>query len=96
MAEKELICPNCGPGTKTHAGAGDKIVCEQCGGSFVFVAGEAKLKQMGELDQIKTTLADHEAAIKGLQGQPPVPPRPDDPEDGEDEELSEDEDDEDL
>jgi hypothetical protein len=74
----------------------DKIVCEQCGGSFVFVAGEAKLKQVGELDQIKTTLADHEAAIKGLQGQPPVPPRPDDPEDGEDEELSEDEDDEDL
>ena len=54
----ELVCPSCGPGTKCHAGEGGKTICEACGGSFSFVAGEAKLKDVGELDKIKADVED--------------------------------------
>ena len=64
MADQEYKCPNCGPGTKTHAS--DKgHVCETCGGTFTYVAGEAKLAAVGEVDQLK-------ADVKELQQRLPA------------------------
>ncbi|MCU0916907.1 MAG: hypothetical protein MUC88_20455 [Planctomycetes bacterium] len=51
------VCPNCGPGTKTHASE-KGTVCEQCGGTFTYVAGEAKLHQIGELDQLRADVEE--------------------------------------
>lgn len=53
MAEKELICPNCGPGTKCHAKDGGGLVCEACGGTFTWTAGEPTLTDVGELERLK-------------------------------------------
>lgn len=92
--QKELICPNCGPGTKTHAGQGDKVICETCGGTFIFVAGEAKLKDFGELDKIK---ADVEELKKRLPASSPAaPPAAEPDKDPESEDDPEDDNDEDL
>ncbi len=49
----ELQCPSCGPAGKVHAKADGGLACEVCGGTFVFQAGEAKLKDVGELDRVK-------------------------------------------
>lgn len=57
MVDQELKCPNCGPGTKTHKSE-KGIVCEQCGGTFTFIAGEAKLKEIGELDKVKADVEE--------------------------------------
>jgi uncharacterized Zn finger protein (UPF0148 family) len=64
MSEKELSCPSCGPGTKTHAGEDGKIICENCGGTFVFETGEAKLKDVGQLERLRQDVEDLKAQVK--------------------------------
>jgi hypothetical protein len=58
MDEKEVKCPNCG--TPTHAKPGEPIVCATCGGTFTFTAGETKLADVGEFDQLKKKVGDLE------------------------------------
>lgn len=55
--EKEFSCPNCGPGTKVHQSE-KGTVCETCGGTFTYVAGEAKLQDIGELDKVKADVEE--------------------------------------
>ncbi len=92
--EKAWMCPNCGPGTKTHTTAKGHV-CETCGGTFTFVAGEAKLQEIGELDKVK---ADVEELKQRLPASVPAaiptaeeindgqPPEPDDVEEEDDDE----------
>jgi hypothetical protein len=78
MAEKELQCPNCGPGTKTHQSE-QGTVCEQCGGTFTFAAGEAKVKEVGRLDQLEADLQEIKERLPAST--PAAQPEPDpDPE----------------
>ena len=67
MAGKELICPNCGPGTKCHDKEGGGLVCETCGGTFRYEAGEAKLQDVGELDRLKESTAKNAAEIEAIK-----------------------------
>lgn len=96
---EDLKCPNCG-GATIDGGAG-KRVCGTCGGSFTFVAGEAKLTSVGELEKIKGSVEKHERQIEEIRKQlpGPTPAEPlftsteeqgeweEDQEDGDDEEL---------
>ena len=70
MAEKELICPNCGPGTKCHAKEGGGLVCETCGGTFRYEAGEAKLKDIGELERLTRDVEDLKDKLAGTPEAP--------------------------
>jgi hypothetical protein len=81
--QKGKICPNCGPGFKTHDTA-QGIVCENCGGTFTFTAGEAKLAGTGRIDRIEKDLdelksrvaGDHAAGVAGVAGKPPADDEP--------------------
>lgn len=92
MDEKAVWCPNCG--THLKGKPDEKIVCDTCGGSFTFVAGEAKLTGVGEFDQLKTKVGELEAGQAELRqqlgqpAQPPADPQQEPPvtEDDEDEE----------
>jgi uncharacterized Zn finger protein (UPF0148 family) len=91
--ETELKCPNCG--TPAHAAeAGKKIVCASCGGTFEYVAGEARLQDVGQLDKLQ---ADIEELKQRLPASTPAadPPAADERDLNEDPEI-EDDDDEDL
>lgn len=85
------VCPNCGPGTKTHGGEKGTI-CEQCGGTFTYVAGEPKLAAVGELDRVKADVEELKKRLPaaGLAALPSA--GPDDPEDGEEEDDDDDQD----
>jgi ribosomal protein S27AE len=94
---KQWTCPNCGPGTVTHE-TEKGIVCEKCGGTFVFTAGEAKLTDVGKLDRLEADVADLK---KRLSASSPAALPPEDAEndgtgDPEDECGAQDEDEEDL
>jgi uncharacterized Zn finger protein (UPF0148 family) len=52
----ELKCPNCG--TVGIPGAGGKVTCATCGGTFSFVAGEAKLTDVGQLDKLQADVEE--------------------------------------
>lgn len=84
MPTTELTCPNCGPGTKAHA-TEKGHVCETCGGTFTFIAGEPKLAAVGELDKVK---ADVEELKRRLPASSPAAePVLDAPDDDEEEDL---------
>jgi len=51
MAEK-MRCPNCGAGV--IADKDGRLVCPECGGSFAWQNGKAKLTDVAEFDKIKT------------------------------------------
>jgi uncharacterized Zn finger protein (UPF0148 family) len=88
----DLKCPNCG--TPAAGEAGSKIVCATCGGTFEFVAGEARLTGVGEVDKLKETVTQHDADIaeikQRLPGSTPAAdpdePAAVDPDDDDDEE----------
>jgi uncharacterized Zn finger protein (UPF0148 family) len=90
-------CPNCGavgvPGT------GDRFTCTTCGGTFTFVAGEAKLTAVGEIDRIKETVAQQgnelEELKKRLPAASPGQQPPEDPSDNPDAPFDDDDDDDD-
>lgn len=65
----DLKCPNCGT---VAAGSEGKIVCATCGGTFEFVAGEAKLKDIGEVDRIKKTVERHDADLAEIKQRLPA------------------------
>jgi uncharacterized Zn finger protein (UPF0148 family) len=94
----ELKCPNCG--TPAAIGKeGVKIVCSQCGGTFEYSAGEAKLTAVGEIDKIRTDVEELKQRLPASvpAAQPPEDPSatPDSPFD-DDEDLTEDDDEDDL
>lgn len=101
----ELQCPNCGAAGKVHAKGDGDLVCETCGGSFSWKAGEPKLKDVGELDKLKADVdeirAENEKIRAGLARTGRLAPTedpdrempdqdPDEPVDGELEEEDED------
>jgi len=95
--EKVWVCPNCGPGTQTHTSEKGHV-CEKCGGTFTFIAGEAKLAAVGEIDQLK---ADVEEIKQRLPASVPAAVPPEDPENDQTEDPEaecgvEDEDEEDV
>ena len=67
MATEQLKCPNCG--VAGHAKADGSVVCPQCGGTFTFKAGEAKLADVGEFDRTKAKVAEHDADLKAIKEQ---------------------------
>jgi len=84
----DLKCPGCG--AKSVAGQDGRRICPECGGSFEFVAGEAKLAGVAEFDQLKKTVDDQAAEISALKEQlgqaepaaePPTEPETDDEDD---------------
>jgi len=91
MAEKELICPSCGPGTKCHGKEGGGLVCETCGGTFRYEAGEAKLQDVGELERLTQDVEDLKAKVGEQQ-----PPAVESPADTAERDPDEEDDDEDL
>lgn len=89
-------CPNCG--SVGVAGTDDSFACPSCGGSFTFTAGEAKLKAVGELDELRDKVKAHDADLAELKKTLPASSPAADPEiseDPADEDLDED-DEEDL
>jgi len=91
----ELKCPNCA--TPAASGSEGKIVCATCGGTFEFHAGEAKLKSIGEIDQIKADVEELKQRLPASSpAQPPEEPSdtPDSPFD-DDPDIGDDEEDED-
>ena len=64
--QKELHCPNCGLAAIPKEN-GAKIVCGTCGGTFTYVAGEAKLQDVGELDRLKSEVDQLKAGQEELQ-----------------------------
>mgnify|MGYP001159233646 CR=1 FL=1 len=54
------------------AGANDTYACPSCGGSFTFATGEAKLKDVGELDKLKEKLDRHDADLDELKKRLPA------------------------
>jgi hypothetical protein len=62
----DLQCPSCGPAGKIHPKQDGSMACEVCGGTFVFQAGEAKLKDIGELDRLKTDVEDIKGSVSRL------------------------------
>lgn len=89
----ELKCPNCG--TAATGEPGVKIVCTRCGGTFEFVAGEAKLKGVGEVDRLKETVEQHDVDLREIKERLPASASAaDPPEDELDVATDEDEDDE--
>ncbi len=71
----ELKCPNCGGPTRRD---GDVWHCiGECGGSFKFRAGEAKLVGVGEFAKLRETTAALEREVKELRealGRKPAEP----------------------
>lgn len=53
----ELKCPNCGTAA-AGAKAGTRIVCVTCGGTFEYIADEAKLKDIGVIDQLQADMEE--------------------------------------
>jgi uncharacterized Zn finger protein (UPF0148 family) len=87
----ELKCPNCG--TPAAGKEGVKIVCAQCGGTFEYTAGEAKLTAVGEIDKIRTDVEELKQRLPASTpaAEPAVDPNPD----LEDPDIDDDEEDED-
>jgi len=85
----ELKCPNCG--TPAIPKDGGDCVCATCGGTFTFKAGEARLKNVGELDKLQ---ADVDELKQRLPASTPAQDEPPAEELGDEEQ--EDDDDEDL
>jgi transcription elongation factor Elf1 len=48
----DLKCPNCGSAGVAGKQTGE-LVCSQCGGTFTFKEGEARLAGLDEYDQLK-------------------------------------------
>ncbi len=65
MAKTELKCPNCG--SPALAKEGGKYVCTniECGATFTFQEGEARLTAVGEYEALRKDV-DH---IKSRQGE---------------------------
>jgi len=63
----DLKCPCCG--TPGVPGEGGKVVCSQCGGTYTFIAGEAKLTGVAEFDQLKKTVESQAAELDALKKQ---------------------------
>jgi hypothetical protein len=74
MSKKELSCPSCGPGTKCHAGESGKVICENCGGTFEYEAGEAKLKDVGQLERVTKDVDDLKEQVRALRKAPTTDP----------------------
>lgn len=88
-------CPNCGGPTSKN---GDRYVCTgECGGSFEFKAGEAKVTNVGEIDALKADVEELKKRLPASQPshEPPENPQPAPKTKAEPDEDS-DEDDEDL
>jgi ribosomal protein S27AE len=91
---KDLTCPNCGAAA---VGKQDgSCVCPECGGTFTFQEGEARLAGVGEYDQLKGDVDQLKAGqeeLRQLVG-PPIPlpaDLADDADDIEDVEVEDDE-----
>ena len=64
--QKELHCPNCGLAAIPKEN-GAKIVCGTCGGTFTYIAGEAKLQDVGALDRLISDVDQLKAGQTELQ-----------------------------
>jgi uncharacterized Zn finger protein (UPF0148 family) len=89
--ETELKCPNCG--TAAIPRENGDCVCATCGGTFTFKAGEARLKNAGELDKLQ---ADVDELKQRLPASTPAANDPPAGEPNEEEVDAEDEDEDDL
>jgi uncharacterized Zn finger protein (UPF0148 family) len=76
--QKELKCPNCGLAAIPKEN-GAKIVCGTCGGTFTYIAGEAKLQDVGELDRLKSDVDQLKAGQEELQKTLGTATNPNDP-----------------
>lgn len=68
---QELKCPNCGAGAVAKEGGGLVCTNRECGGSFTFQEGEARLKGVGEYEKLQgkvDKLEAHQAEIDELLG----------------------------
>ena len=87
-------CPNCG--AVGVAGKDDSFACPTCGGSFTFKTGEPKLTAVGELDELRSKVAAHDADLaelkKTLPASKPAEPSADPDEDEGEEDEDEEED----
>lgn len=97
---KELKCPNCGAAAVQKQDGCCVCTNKECGGTFTFKEGEARLAGVGEYEQLKGKVEQieaHQAEIDELVGRkpkpdeilpddPPADPHGNDPEDDEEEE----------
>jgi ribosomal protein L37AE/L43A len=75
LEQKELMCPNCGTKALSKE-RGAKIVCTACGGTFSYVAGEAKLQAVGELDKLTNDVEQLKAGQAELAAKVGMPAPP--------------------
>jgi len=80
MADRKMRCPNCGAGVSAP-GQDGKIVCGECGGSFVWQDGKARLAGVGELDKLREDVTGLQETMNEIQARLPKPRRDDDDDD---------------
>lgn len=74
-----MRCPNCA--AKVTTDEGGLSHCSECGGSFRYEAGRAKLAGVGKIDALEKEVAGMKSTLDEIKQRLPQPPQTEDDDD---------------